>query len=305
MAKTLKKILELYKPKAGDEQKFVAKHVVAKTDDVNKNGDDVFQGTNVKKVDRKKERHGYEAGEDAKMYEEVDLEELTLEELDAFMMSEEFEELDEISKDLAKRYRAHALSDIAKRSATADNTSQQASHDRRRAKEYRTATFMASKPDAKKKVRFYNKVAKSKEDEVKSAVSKIGKRVQGIQRATVRAEEFKINEGYGEQDSEYRKEAIKHAERVLAAVKNEKLNGCKYISRNLQDMADDMENSIEMAEKYAMKEDVDVSDQSVKLLELYANLNDDNKENMIEMFDTSKDVLLSFINQEESEQDNG
>lgn len=189
MAKTLNKILELYKPKAGDEQKFVAKHVVAKTDDANKNGDDVFQATNVKKVDRKKERHGYEDGEDAKMYEEV--------------------------------------------------------------------------------------------------------------------EHSDLDEGYDEQNGEYRKEAIKHAERVLAAVKNEKLNGCKYIARNLQDMADDMENSIEMAEKYAMKEDVDVSDQSVKLLELYANLNDDNKENMIEMFDTSKDVLLSFINQEESEQDNG
>ena len=48
MAKTLKQVLELYKPKAGDEQKFVAKHVVVKHDDANGNKDDVFQATNVK-----------------------------------------------------------------------------------------------------------------------------------------------------------------------------------------------------------------------------------------------------------------
>ena len=71
MAKTLKQMLEVYKPKAADEQKFADKHVVAKHDDPNGNKDDVFQGTNVKKIDRKKERHGYEAGEDEKVYEEV------------------------------------------------------------------------------------------------------------------------------------------------------------------------------------------------------------------------------------------
>jgi hypothetical protein len=72
MAKTLKQMLELYTPKAEDEKKFVEKHITVKTDDVNKNGDDVFQGKNVKTIERKKERHGYNAGEDEKVYEEVD-----------------------------------------------------------------------------------------------------------------------------------------------------------------------------------------------------------------------------------------
>jgi hypothetical protein len=69
MAKTLKQMLEVYKPKAADEQKFADKHIVAKHSDPNGNGDDVFQGTNVKKIDRKKERHGYDAGDDEKVYE--------------------------------------------------------------------------------------------------------------------------------------------------------------------------------------------------------------------------------------------
>lgn len=75
MAKTLKKILELYKPKAGDEQKFVAKHVVVKHDDANGNKDDVFQATNVKTVEREKNKHGYTPGNDEKVYEETSLEE--------------------------------------------------------------------------------------------------------------------------------------------------------------------------------------------------------------------------------------
>lgn len=94
MAKTLKQILEVYKPKAADEQKFVDKHVAVKHDDVNGNKDDVFQGTNVKKIDRKKERHGYEAGEDEKVYEEV-------------------EQIDELSKDTLTKYRSAAFKDKA------------------------------------------------------------------------------------------------------------------------------------------------------------------------------------------------
>lgn len=70
--KTLKQILELYEPDTKDGKAFVHKHVVLKTTDANGNGDDVFQATNVKKVDRKKERHGHEPGEDEKVYEEAE-----------------------------------------------------------------------------------------------------------------------------------------------------------------------------------------------------------------------------------------
>jgi hypothetical protein len=72
MAKTLKQMLELYEPKAEDEKKFVKKHIVAKKADANGNGDDVFTGSNVKVVNRKKEHHGYDKDEDGKVYEEVE-----------------------------------------------------------------------------------------------------------------------------------------------------------------------------------------------------------------------------------------
>lgn len=84
MTKTLKDFLEVYKPKSPDEQKFVDKHVTIKHKDRNGNGDDVFKG-NTKYIKRKEERHGYDVGEDEKVYEEV-------------------EEIDEISKATMGRY---------------------------------------------------------------------------------------------------------------------------------------------------------------------------------------------------------
>jgi len=73
--KTLKDMFEVYRPKSPDEQKFVDKHVVVKQKDRNEvngkaNGDDVFNATNVKTVNHKATRHGYDIGDDAKVYEE-------------------------------------------------------------------------------------------------------------------------------------------------------------------------------------------------------------------------------------------
>jgi hypothetical protein len=72
MAKTLNQFIEGYlKVKNPDEQKFVDKHVVAKHADRNGNGDEVFKGSKVKMDDRRKTRHGYNPGEDEKVYEEL------------------------------------------------------------------------------------------------------------------------------------------------------------------------------------------------------------------------------------------
>ena len=76
--KTLKQILEVYAPDTKDGKAFVQKHAIVKTTDANGNGDDVFQAAKVKKIERKKERHGHEPvgygpDEDAKVYEEVSM----------------------------------------------------------------------------------------------------------------------------------------------------------------------------------------------------------------------------------------
>lgn len=78
----------------------------------------------------------------------------------------------------------------------------------------------------------------------------------------VEDQQVQVDEDYEKQNMQYRKEAVKNAERILAAVRNEKLHGCKYISRNLQDMADEMENQIENSEKYSMKEEVEQLDEA-------------------------------------------
>lgn len=71
--KTLKEILQLevYEPKSPDEKRFKDKHVVVKHKDANGNGDDLFNAKNIKTVDREP-NHGYNPGEDEKVYEEVE-----------------------------------------------------------------------------------------------------------------------------------------------------------------------------------------------------------------------------------------
>lgn len=59
------------------DQEFIDDHEVEKTPDANKNGDDVFKATNVKVIDRKKGRHGYNAKES----EDVNEKTLTMAEL--------------------------------------------------------------------------------------------------------------------------------------------------------------------------------------------------------------------------------
>lgn len=70
MAKSLNNILGGYTPKAEGEQEFVAKHTIKKTPDANKNGDDVFNASKIKTVNRASEKHGYDKPKDEKVNEE-------------------------------------------------------------------------------------------------------------------------------------------------------------------------------------------------------------------------------------------
>lgn len=70
MTKT-KQFFELYRSKAQGGKDFEDKHVVQTTSDANGNGDEVFKGSKVKPVQRKKNRLGYDPGEDKKVYEAV------------------------------------------------------------------------------------------------------------------------------------------------------------------------------------------------------------------------------------------
>ena len=122
MAKTLNQFLEGYlKVKSADEQKFIDKHVTAKNPDRNGNGDDVFKGS-TKTIDRRKDRKGYNPGEDEKVYEALKGSQHKIDankngKLDAHdfkllrakkKVAEAVEELEELSKDKLTDYRAAA-----------------------------------------------------------------------------------------------------------------------------------------------------------------------------------------------------
>lgn len=71
--KTLKQILEVYSPKSADEKRFVNKHITIKHADRNGNGDDVFTASNVKTIDRAKEKKGHDAKASEAVYESYDV----------------------------------------------------------------------------------------------------------------------------------------------------------------------------------------------------------------------------------------
>ena len=65
----IKDLFELFRSKSQAGKDFEDKHVVHTRDDANGNGDEVFKGSKVKPVDRKKTRLGYNSDEDHKVYE--------------------------------------------------------------------------------------------------------------------------------------------------------------------------------------------------------------------------------------------
>lgn len=84
-----------YVPKSKDEKRFMDKHIVKKTDDVNGNGDDVFRATNIKAYDRSTTRHGYNTKEDQKVYESKTLAQILGEKT---LTSAEMKKREEIAK---------------------------------------------------------------------------------------------------------------------------------------------------------------------------------------------------------------
>lgn len=87
-----------YVPKSKDEKRFMDKHVVQKTDDVNGNGDDVFRGSNIKAYDRSSTRHGYNTKQDQQVYETKQLKSLTQILGEKTLTSAEMKKREEVAK---------------------------------------------------------------------------------------------------------------------------------------------------------------------------------------------------------------
>jgi hypothetical protein len=140
MAKTLKDFLNERQlgpmvVKNPDEQKFIDKHVVAKTDDRNGNDDELFKGSKVKMADRPKHRKGYNPGEDEEVYEELKGNQHKIDankngKVDSHdfhllrkkkKVAEEAEELEELSTDTLNKYKEKAAREIRDADDNDDN----------------------------------------------------------------------------------------------------------------------------------------------------------------------------------------
>jgi len=290
MAKTLKQMLEVYKPKAADEQKFADKHVVAKHSDPNGNGDDVFQGTNVKKVDRKKERHGYEAGEDEKVYEEK-------------------------SENAGKYIRGFEKSDAPQ--------FQGKSKAKRRV--MAIAAYLNNKKGMKEEVVVEEEGSIPKTPREKELAAKHGNKnrithgdvlkARGVSMKKENVEHLEEGDVAHAQFQHYHNETAKLVKNIHSALgkhfdavtdKKNYMNGqahwghvgtIKDIHRSLQDIHDRVLEQGEYAKPVkVMKEEAEMdSEVDVTLLNLYVNLDEDNRASMMKMLDEGrKDELLEF-----------
>ena len=283
MSITLKKFLEVYQPKAGDEKKFKDKHITVKQKDPNGNGDDVFQATNIKAVDRQKEAHGYNPGKDELVYEEV----------------EELSEMDfRTAKELASKFKNKGdnrksalylkLADALKRG---DNTTAQGFMSQ--IKGMSEETEIDEMSDVQKKRR--EDIVKGMKKNMASFKQRYGKEAKSVMYATAtkRAMGEEVEEIEELDKSTMRSYVNKAAVDVARSGNtlgrmqvNKSKAGAdimnKHIGKRLK--------GIDTATKKMAKEDVDVT-----LLQLYMGLDEENQEVLVQMIDEGrKEELLEF-----------
>jgi hypothetical protein len=359
MATKLARLSELYKPKSGDEQKFVAKHVTAKHDDVNGNKDDVFQATNVKTVEREKNRHGYAPGKDEEVYEEVEqVDEKLHSSATAGDYVKDFKKSDAPQfkgKSMKKRRQMAIAAFLSK-----GNMKEEVGHvDEEQLDELKKSTLLryASKA-TKSSIGMGIKAARARdEDDMETWAkhrNKADMRDKGIMRAGrklregIDSDDQQLDEVSKDTLSSYAKKASadmhgtwkkatdptdkdhkKASKRILGmhrafskiAKKDMKedieqidelsydtLNSYMRKKRKVIGKVGDMERHRGTQKGKKMEKDVenyrkawqkrDMGEEySTGLLELYANLNDENRADMLEMFENDKDTLMSFVEQ--------
>jgi hypothetical protein len=194
MAKTLKDFLNERQlgpmvVKNPDEQKFIDKHVTAKTADRNGNDDELFKGSKVKMADRKKEGHGYNPGEDEEVYEALKGDQHKIDankngKVDAHdfhllrkkkKVAEEAEELEELSDTTLDNYKEKAAKEIRDADDNDDNR-----HYNKRMHGYTSALKAGqrnNKKTTKEEVEQIDEISAEKKD---AYAQKAGKQLPGL-----------------------------------------------------------------------------------------------------------------------------
>jgi hypothetical protein len=313
MAKTLKDIVGGFTPKSKDEKKFMDKHIATKNklDDRGTQDDKLFNATNIKTVNRETE-HGYNPGNDEKVYEE--------------MSPKEMHPMALHVKDAGKgKYKVHAVgSDLSDGIKVGEHLSDSELDD---------ATEMGAKIKMIKENNLDEKTLTpaemKKREEVAKAIERenpkmpMGKKM-AIATATAKkvaeeTEDLMEGEVASKQFQHYHNEASKllksihkglsdHYDNVTSKKNYNKgephwghVGDIKDMHRSLQDLNDRILQSGEYAKPVTMKEEAEQLTEDEELTQLlntiYENLSDENKEIFEQILEEDPDQMIEFLEQ--------
>ena len=319
MAKTLKQMLEVYAPKSKDEKKFMDKHITAKSklDDRGTQDDKLFKATNIKTVSRETE-HGYNPGNDEKVYEEV--KELHPKALHV--------------KDMGKgKYKVHAVGKslaggIKVGEHLSDSELDDADEMGAKIKMIKEDTLdekTLTPAEMKKREEIAKGIEKSNPDMPMS--KKMAIATASAKKVAEETEELMEGEVASKQFQHYHNEASKllksihkglsdHYDNVTSKKNYNKgephwghVGDIKDMHRSLQDLNDRILQSGEYAKPVTMKEEAEQLTEDEELTQLlntiYENLTDENKEIFEQILEQDPDQMIEFLEQLELESNNG
>jgi coenzyme F420-reducing hydrogenase delta subunit len=261
-------------PKTKDEKRFMDKHVVQKVDDRNGNGDDHFRATNVQAYDRSASNHGYNTKEDQAVYESKSLKQILGEK---HLTPAEMKKREDIAQGIEKSNPGMAMG-----------------------KKMAIATAQAKK------------VAESFE-EFTEQFEQLDEAARHDQYATYHAgvkDMLKKIGAHADQHKEYSMSPTEWNKEKGANMNSGHVYTMKNLHRTLQDLHDDLQQNTEYTKPYQApkikKEEVDLFDVFAddvrdQVKEVFENLNEENKQVMIEMieaqdYDTVVEVVKEVLN---------
>lgn len=250
-------------PKTKDEKRFMDKHVVKKTDDANGNGDDVFRASNINYSDRTPTRHGYNTGEDQKVYEETGVKTLKQVLGEKTLTPAEKSKREDVAKAIE---RENPGMDKSKKMAIATSTAKRVAESMEEFQEHFEQLDEAARHEQ------YTTYHSG----VKDMLKKLGAQVDAHKEAAMSPTEWNKEKG-----------GHMHSGHVYTM---------KSMHRTLQDMHDGLQQDVEYAQPpkpIKMKEDVDLfacfDDETRKQVEqVFEQLDDDNKQVIIEMIEAEQ-----------------
>ena len=310
MAKTLNNIINGFAPKSKDEKKFMDKHITTKNKlDTGSEDDKLFNATNVKLSEREP-RHGYNPGNDEKVYEEMS----------------KVHPMALHVKDVGKgKYKVHA---VGKHLADGIKVGEHLSDS-----ELDDATEMGAKvkmikedtldekhltpAEMKKREQIAKGIEKSNPNMPMS--KKMAIATASAKKVAEETEELVEGEVASKQFQHYHNEASKLLKSIHKGlsdhydnVTNKKnynkgephwghVGDIKDIHRSLQDLNDRILQTGEYAKPVSMKEEVEQLTEDEELTQLlniiYENLSDENQEIFEQILEEDPDQMIEFLEQ--------